>query len=134
MVKSDVQPIGKGSGMEEIKGLVLKNEFTDKEQTGKIEYMDVTEDYLDKIFELADVSKIKPMKVVVDTGNGINGPICRQLFERLPQIEMYPLYFRPDGTFPHHEANPLNYETLNDYISYSFTCFFVFSPLFRSTS
>jgi len=114
MVLGNLLPVGQGSGMEEIKKLVLEDSFTDSEVRGTIEYRDVMQDYLDKIFSLVDINKIKPLKIVVDTGNGINGPITQEVAGRLPQIDMLPLFFRPDGTFPNHEANPLHYETLKE--------------------
>jgi len=54
------------------------------------------------------------MKIVIDAGNGMSGNILPQLLRRLPQIKASPLFFDIDMTFPNHEANPLNEETLKD--------------------
>lgn len=114
MVLSDAMPLGKGLGMEEIKDMVIKGEFEQAENKGSVEYTDVLDDYIKKIFRLVDVTKIKPMTIAIDCGNGINGPIIREICNRIPQLKVLELYYRPDGTFPNHEANPLKLETLKD--------------------
>jgi len=109
----DAMPIGKASGMDEIKKLVLKGEFEEK-PAGNIVESPITDAYIEKIFSLIDPKKIEPMKIIIDAGNGMGGPILEKIFKKLPQIELTPMYFNPDGTFPHHEANPLKEENLID--------------------
>ena len=60
-----------------------------------------------------DISAIRPLKVVVDAGNGMACHTVPKVFEGLP-ITLVPLYFELDGTFPHHEANPIEPENLRD--------------------
>jgi phosphomannomutase len=79
--------------------------FPDK--VGTVEQVDIWEDYLDHIFSFVDVSKIKKLKVVVDSGNGMAGIMIPKILERLPQIELIPLFFEPDGNFPNRNPNPL---------------------------
>ena len=69
--------------------------------------------YAEYLKKLVDISGIRPLKVVVDAGNGMAGHTVPQVFEGLP-IELVPLYFELDGTFPNHEANPLDPENLRD--------------------
>jgi len=57
--------------------------------------------------ELVDLSGIRPLKIVVDAGNGMGGHTVPSVFDGLP-IELVPMYFELDGSFPNHEANPLN--------------------------
>jgi phosphomannomutase len=109
----DAMPIGKASGMDEIKKLVLGGEFENKPE-GNVVESPITDEYLEKIFSFVDVGNIKPMKIIIDAGNGMAGPILEKIFKRLPQIEMRPMYFEPDGTFPNHEANPIKEENLAD--------------------
>ncbi|NIP33040.1 phosphomannomutase/phosphoglucomutase, partial [Candidatus Saccharibacteria bacterium] len=109
----DALPIGKGSGMDEIKKLVLEGEFKEQ-KVGNVVESPITDEYIEKIFSFVDVKKIKPMKIIIDAGNGMAGPILEKIFKRLPQIEMISMYFKPDGTFPHHEANPIKEENLAD--------------------
>jgi len=109
----DALPIGKGSGMDEIKKLVLEGEF-EEQKVGNVVESPITDEYIETVFSFIDVEKIKPMKIIIDAGNGMAGPILEKIFKRLPQIEMISMYFKPDGTFPHHEANPIKEENLAD--------------------
>jgi len=63
-------------------------------------------EYIKAVLSLVDVSKIKPLKIVVDAGNGMAGKVLPKVFERLP-VEVVPMYFKLDGSFPNHLANPL---------------------------
>ncbi len=75
--------------------------------------------YASYLRELVDLSKIRPLKVVVDAGNGMGGLTVPAVLghatdlERLP-LEIIPMYFELDGTFPNHEANPLDPKNLVD--------------------
>ncbi|MEZ4572015.1 MAG: hypothetical protein R2849_17150 [Thermomicrobiales bacterium] len=60
---------------------------------------------------MIDVDALKPMKIVVDAGNGMAGKLVPPVFERIPG-ELIPLYFELDGTFPNHDANPLEPENI----------------------
>lgn len=79
--------------------------FPDK--TGTVEPVDIWKEYLDHIFSFVDFSKIKKLKVVVDSGNGMAGLMIPKILERLPQIELVPMFFEPDGNFPNRNPNPL---------------------------
>jgi phosphomannomutase len=68
--------------------------------------------YLDLITTLVDVSKIPPMKIAIDAGNGMAGFVLPSFVKQLPQLNVVPLYWEMDGMFPNHEANPLKIETL----------------------
>lgn len=114
MMRGDMSPVCKGAGMEELLALVQEGNFEDAVSQGSVEYTDVLEGYTQKVLSLVDTDKIKGMKVVIDAGNGVNGPIARELLRNVEQLDISELYFEPDGTFPHHEANPLDHETLAD--------------------
>ncbi|MCW4385002.1 phosphomannomutase/phosphoglucomutase [Salinibacterium sp. SYSU T00001] len=80
---------------------------------------DVLADYAAYLRSLVDLSGIRPLRVVVDAGNGMGGltvPAVLGTAAGLPElpIEVLPLYFELDGTFPNHEANPLEPENLVD--------------------
>jgi len=79
---------------------------------GLIDERDVLHDYAAYLRSLVDLSTIRPLRVVVDAGNGMGGltvPAVLETAAGLPQLplEIIPLYFELDGTFPNHEANPL---------------------------
>lgn len=80
---------------------------------------DVLADYAAYLRELVDLSGVRPLRVVVDAGNGMGGmtvPAVLGTAAGLPALplEIIPLYFELDGTFPNHEANPLEPENLRD--------------------
>lgn len=81
---------------------------------GSVSQFDPLFDYLKKIFSFVPVDSIKPLKVVVDCGNGMGIVTFRKLLEMVPQVQATFLYSEPDGTFPNHEANPLKVDTLTD--------------------
>lgn len=121
MTIGDGLPIGKGSGMEELRDIVEASEFTNvptgHPPTGKTkgteEVRDILEDYYNRLFELVPRDSIKPLKIVIDSANGMGNATFPKLLEKLP-IDVEFMYLEPDGTFPNHEANPLKVETLRD--------------------
>jgi phosphomannomutase len=70
-------------------------------------------DYVDYLLSLVDISEMRRLKIVVDAGNGMAGYTAPAIFERL-NVELIPLYFELDGTFPNHEANPIDPKNLRD--------------------
>lgn len=74
---------------------------------------DVMTPYIERMIGLLRPIKLNGMKVVIDAGNGMAGIILPRLFASL-DAEVTPMYYEPDGTFPHHEANPAKHETLKD--------------------
>jgi phosphomannomutase len=113
MTLDDGLPIGKGSGMEDIRDMVLANNFPESEIVGNESERDVLPDYLERIFSIVKPEEIKPLKVVVDAGNGMAKVSIPKVLEKLP-VEVEYLYLDPDGSFPNHEANPLKESTLKD--------------------
>ncbi len=105
--------LGAGSGMEELRELVMQNFREIKEEKGSYTKHNVVDEYVAYILSLVDTTKIKPMKIVVDAGNGMASVSIPKLLEKLP-IGVEYLYLEPDGTFPNHEANPLKVETLKE--------------------
>jgi phosphomannomutase len=102
-------------GISQIRDLVLANDFPEPAsgKRGDLQERDVLDAYADHVLSLIDVSKIKPLKIAVDAGNGMAGATGPRVFARLP-IEVVPLFFELDGTFPNHEANPIEPENIAD--------------------
>ncbi len=120
MFFKEAVPIGEGAGMEEIRDLVLKNDFPDlKGEKSKVEDReDFRKQYFEyiKSFFNAEVAKITPRKIVVDFANGI-GAIDKPILESLEKrghLKASYLFEELDGNFPNHEANPLKTETLRE--------------------
>jgi len=109
-ITKDLRPIGKGSGMEELYQYALeikeKGPIVKAEGVGTIQQKDILSDYLEFLWSFIDQDKIKPLKVVMDCGNGVAGPIVKKVFEPLG-LDITEMYFEPDATFPNHEANPI---------------------------
>jgi phosphomannomutase len=73
---------------------------------GSVEDVDVYDEFQAAVLKVIDPAKIKPLKVVVDGGNGMAGPMVGPLLERLG-LDLETAYWTPDGNFPDHEPNPL---------------------------
>lgn len=116
LVRSHAIPIGGESGIKDIEAIYLKGEYRQVEQKGQlIPKPGMLEEYVRFIHSLVDLDKIKPLRVVMDAGNGMAGMVAPKMFENTP-IEVIPMFFEPDGDFPNHEANPLIEENRLDLI------------------
>ncbi len=100
-------------GISEIKKLVLGGKIKEAGRLGNVIETEVLSAYLQHILGLIDLKRIRPLKVVVDAGNGMGGKIIEELAERAP-VKLFPLYFKPDGRFPNHLPNPLIPENIKD--------------------
>jgi phosphomannomutase len=114
LCRAGAVPIGEDGGLREIKASAERGLPVDA-GTGKgsVTARYLLPDYADYLRKLVDVSAIRPLKVVVDAGNGMAGYTVPEVFGPLP-VTLVPLYFELDGTFPHHEANPLDPANLAD--------------------
>jgi len=111
--RGDVSPIGTGSGMEELKQLVIDGNFVDAEERGISSTLGTKEEYLDAIFNFVGDVDVSGMKLVADAANGMVGMLLPDMQKRLGTT-IGELYWDLDGTFPNHEANPIKHETLVD--------------------
>ncbi|MBI3589300.1 MAG: phosphomannomutase/phosphoglucomutase [Candidatus Liptonbacteria bacterium] len=85
---------------------LVQQPFNIPESPGSVVPYDLWPAFLDHLFSFVEVSKVKPLKVVVDAGNGLAGKVVPLLAPRLP-IKVIPLFFELDGNFPNHPSNPL---------------------------
>jgi len=110
--KNAVPLSGEGK-LADIKNLVLNDKLVKADIHGKIISKDILDDFIEHVLSFVDVTKIKPFKIVVDSGNGMAGLIIPKCFEKLP-CELIPMYFELDGTFPNHPASPIEEENIAD--------------------
>lgn len=110
-VKKGVIPLHGNFGLPEIASFVNK-EIEKPEQKGTVTKKDVLDDYIHFALQFIDVSKQKQMKVVVDTGNGVGGKAWERVLGKLGAVEIIPLYFDIDGTFPNHHPDPIKDENI----------------------
>ncbi|HLC97132.1 MAG TPA: phosphomannomutase/phosphoglucomutase [Candidatus Nanoarchaeia archaeon] len=104
-------PISGETGIKNIEKLVLENKFKDIGKKGKVIKKNIVDDYKKHILSLFDHKRIKPLKVVIDAGNGMGGRDMDLILTELP-LKVIRMYFDPDGNFPNHEANPLETENV----------------------
>ncbi|WP_300389590.1 phosphomannomutase/phosphoglucomutase [uncultured Nocardioides sp.] len=119
MCRAHAVPVGADTGLHEIRDLIASGAatdgFTPAAQAGTISEHDVLEAYAAHLLSLAPVTG-RRLKVVADAGNGMAGWTAPAVFNRIgaEQVDLVPMYFELDGTFPNHEANPLDETTLAD--------------------
>jgi phosphomannomutase len=94
-------------GIGEIRDLVLGGLPEPTATPGQVEDVDVYADFGRKALSLIDTSALQPMKIVLDGGNGMAGPMVGPILAGLDGLELVKTYWTPDGTFPDHEPNPL---------------------------
>jgi phosphomannomutase len=110
---SGARPIGKESGLLTIERFVNDGSPIDFRSVGNESNRDMLAEYVDHLLTLVDLSDIRPLKIVVDAGNGMAGHTAPAVFARL-NSEVIPMYYELDGTFPNHEANPIDPKNLKD--------------------
>ncbi len=110
---SGARPIGKESGLVTIENFVTEGTPMAMRNLGVEKSQNLLEEYVDHLLTLVDVSKIRPLKIVIDAGNGMGGYTAPAVFKRL-NAEVIEMYFELDGTFPNHEANPIDPKNLID--------------------
>ncbi|BAC72760.1 MULTISPECIES: phosphomannomutase/phosphoglucomutase [Streptomyces] len=118
MCRAGATPVGQDTGLAEIRELVESwldsgAPAASDATPGTITQRDTLEDYAAYLRSLVDLTSIRPLKVVVDAGNGMGGHTVPTVFAGLP-LTLVPMYFELDGTFPNHEANPLDPANLVD--------------------
>ena len=116
LCKSGARPIGKESGLMMIKNFMKEGVPLKPMQSGTTSTQDLLEDYGDfllSLFDAGEIARARPLKVVVDAGNGMAGYTAPAVLAKL-NVEVIPMYFELDGTFPNHEANPIDPANLRD--------------------
>jgi phosphomannomutase len=101
-------------GIKQIRDRALSDDFPPlAENRGDLIEKDVIQAYAEHCLSMVEVSAIKPLKIAIDAGNGMAGKTVPVVFKSLP-VEVIPLYFELDGTFPNHPANPIEPENIRD--------------------
>ena len=114
LCRAGAKPVGKDSGLTTISDEVIAGVPTFDGTPGTIDDRDVLADYGDFLRSLVDISALRPLRVAVDAGNGMGGHTTPAVLGPLTSITLLPLFFELDGTFPNHEANPLDPANLVD--------------------
>jgi phosphomannomutase len=106
IVRQGALPVGGDSGLDDVRQRA-EARFGDVGRRGEIRGEDVWGGFVDKVLSFVDEDAVRPLKVVIDAANGMAGAMLPPVLERLPQLDVVPCYFEPDGSFPNHEPNPL---------------------------
>ena len=113
LCRAGAAPVGQESGLAEIRDMAEHGVPAYDGTRGSTSQRDVLSDYAAYLKKLVDLSGIRRLSVVVDAGNGMAGHTVPTVLEGLP-LDVVPMYFELDGTFPNHEANPLDPANLVD--------------------
>ncbi len=105
-VREESRPISSDTGLLDIKALAERNEFAPAAQAGQLHPLDTDEAYVEHLLSYVDTGSLKPLKIVVDAGNGGAGRVVDLLEPHLP-FEFIKLHHEPDGNFPNGVPNPL---------------------------
>jgi phosphomannomutase len=117
LCRAGAAPVGQDSGLADIRSDVEQGAGAPDgpagTRPGRLESRDLLSDYAAYLRGLVDLTGIRPLKIVIDAGNGMGGYTVPSVFADLP-IEVVPMYFELDGSFPNHEANPLDPKNIVD--------------------
>ena len=105
-------PVGTGTGLERIKALALSGPPR-AATAGTVARRDILDRYVEHVLSFVSPGALRPLRLAVDTANGMGGLVVPAVFERLP-LEVDYLHPELDGTFPNHPADPLKTENLRD--------------------
>ena len=107
LVSKGSKPISGDSGLKAIKARLLNNDLPEKaENSGNVDWITDKSDYIKHLLTYVDTSSLKPLKLVMDAGNGSAGAVIKQIVEQLP-FECFFVNETPDGNFPNGVPNPL---------------------------
>jgi phosphomannomutase len=105
LVREGALALSGDAGIGDIEAMIERG-VPEPEARGKAESVDVGPGFRELVLSLIDPELIEPLRIVVDGGNGMAGPMIGPILDDLP-VSVIPTYFEPDGTFPDHEPNPL---------------------------
>ncbi|MEJ2200510.1 MAG: phosphomannomutase [Desulfuromonadaceae bacterium] len=106
LVRRESRPISGDSGLHTIRELAEKGMFRPPAKIGKVEQLPMKVPYVRHLLGYIDTRQLRPLKIVVNAGNGCAGPIIDLLEKQLP-LEMIKICHQPDGSFPNGIPNPL---------------------------
>tara|TARA_Y100000310_G_scaffold29625_1_gene28162 strand:- start:3141 stop:4493 length:1353 start_codon:yes stop_codon:yes gene_type:complete len=115
--KAMAVPINENTGLQKIETITekiqLKNNKNKIKKSGNLIKKNILNDYVKHVLSFIDKNRIKKLKIAVDAGNGMAGKVIPLVYGKLP-VKIIPLYFKLDGTFPNHLADPSKYENLKE--------------------
>ena len=113
LCRAGARPVGQDTGLATISRELAEGVPEFRGAHGYVTNRDMLPDYVDYLNKLVDLKDVRPLTVAVDAGNGMAGYSVPAVWENLP-LTVEALYFELDGSFPNHEANPLDPKNLVD--------------------
>ncbi len=108
LVREQSKPVSGDTGLDDIKKLAEANQFAaPAAEPGTIKRVDIAAAYTQHLLGYIDIAQLKPLKVVVNAGNGAAGHVVDRLEAHLPMIDFIKIHHEPDGHFPNGIPNPL---------------------------
>ncbi len=111
LVRENAFPISADSGLKEIEALAISQDFHPVAQKGSLTQQSVLKEFVDHLLTYIDLSQLKPLKLVVNAGNGAAGHVIdaieQQFIQRNVPIEFIKIHHEADGTFPNGIPNPI---------------------------
>jgi len=114
LCRAGAKPVGEDTGLAVIRDEVIAGVPSHDGPRGQVHDQDVLADYGEFLRTLVNLTGLRPLRVAVDAGNGMAGHTTPAVLGPIPALTLLPLYFELDGTFPNHEANPLEPANLVD--------------------
>ena len=112
LCREDAIALSGEEGINQIRDLITSGKLPGPTDfSGSVEQGDITEDYARHCLSFINTANLRPLKIVVDAGNGMAGKMLPPIFDQLP-FEVVPMYFELDGSFPNHPPNPIDPETM----------------------
>ena len=111
LCRAGAAPVGESTGLVQIKEAVASGLLERAEESGQVREQDMLGAFAEHVRSFADLSVLRPLKIVADTANGMGGLVVPRVFEGLP-FELEVLFGELDGTFPNHPADPIQPENL----------------------
>ncbi|MFM7225776.1 MAG: phosphomannomutase/phosphoglucomutase, partial [Actinomycetota bacterium] len=113
LCRAGAAPVGEQTGLAQIKEMVASGVTSRGETAGKVDRVDLLEEFGEHVRSFVDPGVLSPLRVVADTANGMGGLVVPKVFAGLP-FDLTVLFPELDGTFPNHPADPIQVENLAD--------------------
>lgn len=111
LVRENARPIGMESGLKEIHDRIIADQFNEPAKKGSVTFYNIVPEYIEHLLTYIDPAKIRPLKLVVNAGNGAAGHVIDALEARFKDlnipIKFIKIHHEADGTFPNGIPNPL---------------------------
>lgn len=114
LCRANALPVGQDTGLATITRELIEGVPAHDGPRGTATEQNLLDDYAEFLRGLVDLGAVRPLRVAVDAGNGMGGYTVPAVLGAVPALTVEPLYFELDGSFPHHEANPLDPKNLVD--------------------